>query len=330
MFKKVFVFKLSFLLLICFSSNTVFSSDDPIIKSRTPYTAPFKSYDRWLKFMDRARDPAWRAEPIAKLIDRTSFERFQQQTSVKVEKIAYYSDGLAINGFVFTPKSKMKKYPVVLFAHGGVAKWGRITFFELLEMQRLAESGYIVIASALRGEGGSEGKPNLGAGDRSDMLNLLKVAATMDNADLDNVGIWGVSRGGALGYRMLAASKQFKAAVFIGAPSDAINSPRRQEFHQHVYPGIVDGYEEDQDAALKAISAVFWPEKIADNTAILLLHGTDDVRVPVSASLNMAIHFARLKRTFRLVTPEHGSHSLVEHLQQVRAERLRWFDKYLK
>ncbi|MEO1170533.1 MAG: hypothetical protein AAFX94_00545 [Myxococcota bacterium] len=49
----------------------------------------------------------------------------------------------------------------------------------------------------------------------------------------------------------------------LAAPSDSINSPRRGEFHEHVYPGIVDDYEADPDAALAALSAAYWPERLA-------------------------------------------------------------------
>ena len=129
---------------------------------------------------------------------------------------------------------------------------------------------------------------------------------------------------------MLAATDDILAAVLIGAPSDQVNSPRRVEFEEHVYPGILDGYEDDPEEALRRVSAVYWPERLSESTAILLLHGAEDDRVQLSNSLKMAEHLARLDRTFRLVVPEGGSHALIEDLREVRAEMDRWFDTWLK
>ena len=230
-----------------------------VVRERAPiislmdYEFPFQDYEQWLAFMDDSEDEAWQGAAMRKLLDAQTFARYRDRASVTARRLTYRSDGLAINGIIVAPKRCDRGCPVVLFAHGGVAQWGRITFFDVLEMFRLAERGYIVLASALRGEGGSEGTPNLGAGDRDDMLALLAVADHIDGADTARVGLWGFSRGGGLGYRVLAATDAIDAAVLIGAPSDSVNSKRRAELHEHVYPGVVDDYEADPDAALRAL-----------------------------------------------------------------------------
>ncbi|MEO0461205.1 MAG: prolyl oligopeptidase family serine peptidase, partial [Myxococcota bacterium] len=291
---------------------------------------PFPDYAGWLAFMDEAKDPAWRAPAMRRLVDQVSYERFHQGDTVTCKRIVYDSDGLAIVGYALSPTRHQGKAPVVLFAHGGVAQWGRITFFDLLELHRLAERGYVVLASALRGEGGSEGSPNLGAGDLADTLRLIDVASEIETADTERLGFWGVSRGGALGYRVLATTERFDAALLVGAPSDLVEDPRRDEFHQHVYPGVVDGYEEDQDAALKKLSALYWADRLSSRTPILLLHGGGDERVRSSDSINMAEQLETLKRDHELIVFENGSHTLIEHLVTVREHTDRWFDHHLK
>ncbi|MCG8503085.1 MAG: alpha/beta fold hydrolase [Sphingomonadales bacterium] len=303
--------------------------DNPIV-SHVPYAFPFEDYESWLAFMDKAPDPAWRADAMRRLIPEDVFLSYRDQKTLRTEQIVYLNEGLRINGFAVAPRQIEAPLPVILYAHGGVAQWGRITFFDLLELHRLAEQGYVVIASALRGEGGSEGKPNLGAGDLSDMLRLLDVAAHIDGADTARVGLWGFSRGGGLGYRMIAASDRIAAAVLVGASSDLVGSPRRQEFDTHVYPGIVDNYATDKDAALRTLSAVYWPERLSKNTRLLLIHGADDERVPVRSSLVMAQHLSRLKRDYQLLVLENGSHTLIEHQLRVRREIDRWFAAYLR
>lgn len=301
----------------------------PIV-SLADYEFPIQDYGDWLAFMDESENEAWRGSAMRKLVDEQAFSRYRDGATVAAYRLTYRSDGLAIQGFIVAPKRCDPACPVVLFAHGGAAQWGRITFFDLLEMHRLAERGYIVLASALRGEGGSEGTPNLGVGDRDDMLRLLDVAARIDGADATRVGFWGFSRGGGLGYRVLAATDAIDAAVLIGAPSDYVTSTRRAEFHEHLYPGVVDGYEADQDAALRALSATFWPENLAAGTSVLLIHGANDSRVPVGDAIQMAKHLTRLGRPFRLDVPIAGSHTLIEHQVEVRKHLDDWFDQHLK
>lgn len=312
------------------SMATRATSDGKLLISRSDYQFPFGKYEDWLAFMDRAPNPAWRGDRMRELVGEAAFERYRNNARLISERFEYRSDRLAIKGLAFRPRTVSAPLPVILFAHGGVGQWGRITTFDVLEMQRLAERGYCVLASTFRGEGGSEGEPNLGAGDRADMLNLLRVAPEIARIDPDRIGLWGFSRGGGLGYRTLAATDAIRAAVLIGATSDLVNSPRREEFDEHVYPGIVDGYEADPDAALRALSAGYWPEDISASTSILLVHGAKDNRVTVDNTLKMAQHFARLDRSFEAMVLENGSHTLIEHWERVRTTIDRWFDLHLR
>ncbi len=297
--------------------------------SRTAYKFPFATYAEWLAFMDKSPNPDWQASQMRTLISEATFTRYARQETVRADSISYRSDGLAINGFALFPRETSAPPPVILYAHGGVAKWGRITFFDMLELFRLAERGYAVIASALRGEGGSEGKPNLGIGDREDMLNLIPLASELGEVDSQRIGLWGFSRGGGLGYRVLAATDKIRSAVLVGASADLVTNPRRAEFDEHVYRGIVDNYLNDPDGALRSLSAAYWPEKIAPEAEILLIHGAADDRVQVTNSLTMAGHLSRLNRRYELLIPERGSHTLIEHQNRVRSAIDRWFDRSL-
>lgn len=312
------------------ADGAVAAPDDGAIILRENYSFPFETYEDWLAFMDRAPDPAWRSETVSKLVSGETFERYRRGDVVIAERIAYSSGGLRINGFLVRPRTLEGPAPVILFAHGGVAEWGRITFFDILEFHRLAEQGYVVLASALRGEGGSEGAPNLGAGDLADMLNLINVADGLKDADADRIGLLGFSRGGGLGYRMIAATDRIGAAVLIGAPTDLIKSSRREEFDTHVYPGVVDGYSADRDAALAALSALYWPERLSSETALLLLHGQSDDRVATLDSLKIAEAFESLDRPYQLTIYHGGSHSLIEHWLSVRREIDAWFSAHLR
>ena len=306
------------------------SARDGVIVSREVYDFPFASYDKWLAFSDKATDPAWHAVHMKRLFPRQTYDRYAGRETVRAERIEYLSDGLRIKSVLVRPSKVTKPLPIILFAHGGVAKWGKITFFEILEFHRLAEQGYIVVASTFRGEGGSEGKPNLGAGDRADLLNMMKMVQELPEADAEKVGLWGFSRGGGLGYRVLAATDAIDAAFFVGARADHLNSKRRAEFDEFVYPDVVESYAADKDAALTSLSPLFWPEKLSTKTPVYLLHGTADQRVEAWNSIAMARKLDALNRPYELLLINGGSHTLIEHQFRVRQEMDRWFAKHLK
>ena len=295
------------------------------ILERTPYTFTFEDYDEWLAFMDRAPDTSWRGPAMRKLVSKLDFERYRLGENVRAERIVYQSDNLKIKGFLLSPLNCNKPCPVLIYSQGGAAEWSRITFFDILEMHRLAEKGYIVITTTRRGEGGSEGKPNLGAGDLADTRALSDIADELPDTDSNRIHYLGFSRGAALGYRVLASTDRITSAVMIGGPSDSVLSPRRAEFHEFVYPGIVDNYEENQDAALRALSALYWPEKISKTTRLLLVHGAKDKRVRPDNSLKLAERLLMLDRTVRMILYDNGSHSLIENYPSVRNEIDHWF-----
>ncbi len=304
--------------------------EDGSILAREDYDFPFATYDKWLDFSDKAPNVAWHADKMEQLFPRPIYDHYASQKTVRAERIEYSSDGLRIRSILVRPTKVPKPLPIILFAHGGVGQWGKITFFEILEFHRLAEQGYIVVASTFRGEGGSDGKPNLGVGDRTDLMNLMKMAQALPEADPDKIGLWGFSRGGGLGYRFLSATDEIDAAFFIAARTDHLNSKRRAEFDAFVYPDTVEGYAEDKDAALKLLSPLFWPEKLSPETPIYLLHGTADERVEAWNSIAMAQRLDALKRPYELLLINGGSHALIENQHRVRQEMDRWFAKHLK
>lgn len=295
-----------------------------------PFECPFPTHREWLGFFD-GKDPSGEVSRMyGRLFDAAEYRRHCDGQQTRATRISYPSDGLRITGFLVRPMHAQGRLPVVVFLHGGVMEWGRITFADILEMHHLAGQGYLVLAPYFRGEGGSEGEPDLAKGDVDDVLNLLDLAASLPQADVDRVGLWGVSRGGNTAYRALAASGRFTAAVIVGAPADAVNAPRRAEFEQHVYPTALPGWRDRPEQALATISPLRWADKLDADAAILLLHGARDDRVPAQDSLRMAGRLQQLGRTYRLKIYEDGSHPLTENGLDVRRERDAWFDRHLR
>ena len=302
---------------------------DTAIVSREAWRPPFATRAGWLAFVARTPNGADSARDYANLYSKDNYDRWTQGRTVAISRIVYRSGGLAIRGLLIEPR-KAGRYPVLIFNHGGVGQWGRIIVPDILEMSRLAERGYVVLASTFRGEGGSEGKPDMGGGDVADTLALIDVAATLPGADTRRVGMWGVSRGGLTTYAARAKSRRIAAAVIEGGPTDLVHAARRPEFDAHVYPDVIPGYLADREGVLAARSPLDWPERLSPSAAILILHGGDDPRVEPNDALRMAEALQRLKRSYRLKIYEGGGHDLIGNMADVRAEMDRWFDRYVR
>jgi len=298
------------------------------ILTRTPYRFAFDTRAGWLDFVRGTENGVAAAAHYAEAFSDDQYSRYTQDTLTSTTRITYRSGGLVIQGILVEPRTP-GPHPVIIFNHGGVMQWGRIILPEVLEFNRLAERGYIVLASAYRGEGGSEGAPDMDGGDVQDSLALISVAEQLPQADSTRIGMWGFSRGGLVTYSALALTDRIAAAVIIGGPTDLVNSPRRAEFDEFVYPHVIHDYANDPNGALLRLSPVQWPERLG-KSPILLLHGGDDPRVTPDEVLRMAQLLQQQQQSYRLKLYEGGSHTLVEYLQDVRLEMDRWFDQYLR
>ena len=298
---------------------------DGALMDRSEYEFPFASHDSWVIEMAGKGIEDWSV-----VFGKADYDRFHSGTSVRVERITYQSDGLAIKGFLISPKKPKTSTPLIVFNRGGTLEWSRITFWEILEFCRLAERGYTVIASYFRGCGGSEGMDELGRGDVRDVMNAIKMAESLPPVDTTRIGVWGFSRGAGTSYHLLAKEPRIKAAIMVGGSVDALRSHRNQEFHEHVYPKALPGYTQDPDAALRSISPLYWAESLNPNAPILLMHGGADWRVLPEQSLAMATKLQELGRSYRLVIFEGGSHSLLEHVGSYRAQLDDWLDRYVR
>jgi pimeloyl-ACP methyl ester carboxylesterase len=132
-------------------------------------------------------------------------------------------------------------------------------------------------------------------------------------------------------YLALTRTKRIAAAVIGSGEVDLEEGIKlRPEMETNVIGELVPGYTTNKVQALRARSAIHWPEKLAKDTPILVLAGTADWRVNPMNSLRMAEKLYQQRHPFRMVMFEGGDHGLSEH----RAERDRitvdWFDTYLR
>lgn len=130
-------------------------------------------------------------------------------------------------------------------------------------------------------------------------------------------------------YLSLVKSKQIKAAVVGGAPTDKmiIDIP---EMENGVYSELIPNYWKNKEAELKKRSAVYFADKFPTNVPLLILHGNSDLRVNSSNSLKLALELDKYRVPCRLKIYEGGDHGLREYREEVDYEVMNWFKQFLK
>lgn len=249
-----------------------------------------------------------------------------------VEKITYLSDGLKVTGYIAYPNDDTKKFPCVIWCRGGIGNAGAIDKFTARGIfGQLASWGYCVFSTQYRGNDGGEGNDDFGGDDLNDVLNLIPLAKEIPQADETVWGIEGWSRGGMMTYLTLTRTNIFKAAIVIGGIANLRCNSDESKFMRRLYEHTMGKYgEEEFKQKCESRSIINFPEKLSQNTPLLLIHGNLDNRVLPHDSLDLSTKLIDLKRTFRLIMLEGGDHFLKSHRKEVDEFRKSWFDKYLK
>lgn len=258
-------------------------------------------------------------------------ENFKYLDSIEIYRITYLSDGLKINGLLVKPKKK-GTYPCVIYNRGGNRDFGALKIAHgAITLGQIAKEGYVIIASQYRGNGGSEGLEEFGGKDVNDVTILTEVLKEIEDADPNNIGMYGWSRGGMMTYLALTKSEKIKAAVVGGAVSNNFNTIKdRPAMETQVLSELIPNYAENKNSELKKRSAIKWVEKFPKDVPILMLHGNSDWRVKPEQSLNLALEFEKHRIPYRLIMFEGGDHGISEHQEEVQEQVLKWFDRYLK
>ena len=251
--------------------------------------------------------------------------------NIEFFKITYLSDSLKIKGFIAKP-IQQGNFPCIISNRGGSGEFGEwneigVGFF----LGKLASWGYVVVASQYRGNGGSEGKEQVGGKDINDVLNLLPMLKEIDNADTSRIGIEGASRGGMMTYLALKKTCEFKAAVVLAGAANAFEHlTNRPEFEKHVYAKYIPNYYKNKEEELKARSAVFWADKMCKTTPLLIMHGSSDWRVKASESLELVQELYKHKHPVRYILFEGADHRISEFRNQFFSQTKSFFNYYLK
>lgn len=247
-------------------------------------------------------------------------------------------NGEAIQGWIVLPDDYQEgqRYPVALHIHGGPrVQYGaayRATWFE---WQSFAAAGYVVFycnPHGSEGYGQAFQDESWGEIDTPDLLAGLDALIAAGIADPDRLGVTGGSYGGYMTAWLLGHSDRFRAGVAV-----------RGVFNLYSQYGASDvpmltvdewGVHPWQDPAKYwAKSPLAYADRI--RAPLLLVHGEEDYRAPMSESEQLFNYVKMAGGTVRLMrlpreTHEHARAGEPHHRQQAIRAAIAWFDQYVR
>lgn len=271
-----------------------------------------------------------------KAIQLTNHNNYLAEKAISpIEVIKFNSNGHEIKGYVIKPTNfnKNKKYPGVLFMHGGPrGLYGKVYQHR---MQVLANEGYFCFftnphGSASRGNEFSSIFGKHGEIDYEDLMVFTdKVLEQYSQLDADKLGVTGHSYGGIMTNHIITKTNRFKAAVSSASLSNfttkAFGTDNGLGCSMQVYGDPIDNPEWTWNHS---------PLKHSKNvtTPTLFLHSDEDYRCLYIEAVQMYTAFKRYGVDTAMYLFKGEAHSLKKPRNKVKwlEVLLSWFNKYLK
>ncbi len=252
-------------------------------------------------------------------------------------------DGLALDGLLIRPPQSQSDgagpLPMIVLVHGG--PYGRNSKALHLTWTRwgqwLALAGYAVLLPNYRGGQGhgeafaAAARGAVGKEDFGDVMSAVDAAIERGIADPERLGIGGWSQGGFMAAWAVTQTTRFKAAVMGAGVSDWGMMVATSDLP--IFEGELggsapwDGIGPHRHAELSPIS-------FARNvkTPVLILHGEEDARVPVSQAILFHRALREVGALCSLVTYPREPHAFAERAHQIDVlTRVRaWYDRWLR
>ena len=246
--------------------------------------------------------------------------------------LAFYgSDGLKVAAYIWKPAgiAPGAKLPVIVMLRGGNRDFGKFGPNGGRRMADFTKAGFVVIGVQYRGVDGGEGLEQFGGDDVHDVLNAIKLARTLPQADPRNVFLHGGSRGGMMAYLALKQGAQVNAVVALNALADLpAEAARRPDMAEGPWRALIPDFATRRDEALKARSAVYFIDQI-ETPPILLLHGTADWRADTANSYDIARKLQAKGRPYALHIFDNDIHGLFWNWRERDRLVIDWFRRHM-
>jgi dipeptidyl aminopeptidase/acylaminoacyl peptidase len=278
---------------------------------------------------------------VLELSQRTKLNTawLEEVAVLPTEGLSIPSDGVNIQGWLIRPPGfdQTKKYPLVLYVHGGPHLQYGNTFFH--ELQFLAAQGYVVLYTNPRESTGygeaftGSIKGDWGGADFTDIMAAADYAEKLPFVDSKRMAIMGGSYGGFMTAWAIGHTDRFACAI-----ADRLVANQHSMAGTSDFPWRNDDYFKgnawDSPEDLWRCSPLKYMGNVT--TPLLLIHSDGDLRCPVAQSEEIFTALRLQRKTVEFVRyPSESSHGLSRsgppNLRVDRLQRnLAWLDRWLK
>lgn len=304
-------------ILFSFQSALAIQGNDGPVVERAAYSFP--PYDKAAESTDLAGNAS-----------KDEYERAINDKQFEFQKLKYVSDGLKVTAYLYKPVlTAERKFPLVIFNRGSVVR--RDIAPELISIfHRLATAGFVVLAPMYRQSDGGEGRDEVGGADLNDLMNVAALAKSLGFIDVNNMFLYGESRGGMMTYLAMKKSFPANAAAVYGAFTDmeTLIKDRPQVYSPDTLNKIWPNFDSHREEIVRSRSAIHWPESLS--VPVLIMHGGADWSVNPVQSLNIAQKLQSLGKTYELVIYAGDNHILTANREDRDRRVIAWFKKHLK
>jgi len=306
--------KHSFIVILLLISNLALAQQGGRIIERSVYSFP--SWDTAKETTSVEKRYATKDEYVAAVKD--GYYIF--------EKIHYHSDNLEVVAYLYGPKKKTKaKRPIIVFNRGSYVR-GDIAP-ELLPMfHRLAKDGFTIVAPMYRGSDGAKGHDEMGGADLNDLMNVVGLLNELKSLDVQNVFLYGESRGGMMVFQAIRDGFPARAAATFGGFTD-LTPMTTTERGKAMTGAIWPDFEKHRTQIITRRSAIQWPEKI--NIPLLLMHGSDDGTISPTQTLQFASGLEKAEKEYGVIVFPGGKHVLKQHRIERDRSAIEFFRRYI-
>jgi dienelactone hydrolase len=149
------------------------------------------------------------------------------QPPAGVTEIEYRSGDLRLKAWVNRPEQTTRRYPAVLYLHGGFA----FGMGDWDQCKPYRDAGFVVLAPMLRGENGQPGAFSYFYDELDDVLAAADYLSKQPYVDASRLFVAGHSVGGNLTLLAAMASQRFRAAAAVSsAPDQAVVIKRGSDY----------------------------------------------------------------------------------------------------
>lgn len=223
-------------------------------------------------------------------------------------KFTYLSDNIEVKGYISIPINCIETqtpYKCLIYNRGGNS---RIGFLGNEDTARICvATNRVVVASQYRGADGGDGRDEFGGNDLNDVIKLIDLCEnTFKFADISDLCVVGVSRGGMMSYMAARKDSRIKGVIAVSAVSDLFKAYDKREDMKTLLNNYIGGSPQQLPEEYTKRSAICWADEI--KVPVLIIHSKADEQVSFSQAEELSNEFKLCNVDYTMIEYDDGVH----------------------